>query len=89
MNKRIIFARRCAGKILADLQIFCNKMCLQNHVSQKSYDAENTLIYVATSSADKNSIHNAVLHESTIPQGGFDKTGVGFDTWKTMGHHNL
>lgn len=64
-------------------------MCLQNQVSQKSYDAQNTLIYVATSSADKNSIHNAVLHESTTPQGGIYIRGVGFDTWKTMGHHNL
>lgn len=52
---------RCLGQSLTDLQTFCNIICLQSPVSQKSHYAVTTKSCVATSSTAENSMHNAVL----------------------------
>lgn len=89
INRRAIFAMRCIGKSLTDLQTFCNIMCLQNPVSQKAYDAVNNQICVAASSAAENSMQVAVLQETATNFGSTDITVSGDGTWKTRGHSSL
>lgn len=89
INRRAVFAMRCIGKSLTDLKTFCSVMCLQNPVSQKSYDAINRKICTAASSTAEISMHNAVLQESSMTDGSIDITVSGDGTWKTRGHSSL
>lgn len=84
-----MFAVRCIGKSLTDLQTFCNIICLQNPVSQKSHDAVNTKSCVATSSAAENSMHNAGLQENPTTYGSTNITVSGEAHGKLGATHHL